>query len=89
MVRLISLLAVLGLAAVCYFKRSREWLLEEIKAASDAAVVFFLRSTSRFGDELTRDGREEQRLWREQRLRNLRGLALSSRQRFTRKERQD
>ena len=40
----------------------------------------------RFGKELTADGRKEQALWREQRLRNLQGLALRSQQRFGGKE---
>jgi hypothetical protein len=42
-----------------------------------------LRVTSGFGKELTRDGLKEQALWREQRLKNLQGLALRSRQRFS------
>jgi len=49
-------------------------------------MIWFLRSTSGFGKELTADGRKEQRLWREQRLRNLQGLAQRSRQRFADKE---
>jgi len=62
------------------FRRSRQWLVERLKSASDGLVVFLLRSTSQFGTELTEDGKAEQRLWREQRLRNLGGLALRSKQ---------
>ncbi|TAJ97882.1 hypothetical protein EPO44_12100 [bacterium] len=68
-------------------RRSREWLLEEVKAISDLLVIFLLRSTSQFGSELTADGKAEQNLWREQRLRNLRGLTLRSRQRWEKKTR--
>ena len=60
--------------------------MEWIKDLSDKLMIWFLRSTSGFGKELTADGRKEQRLWREQRLRNLQGLAQRSRQRFADKE---
>ena len=66
------------------FPRIRERLVEEIKALSDVLVVGFLRSTSRFGDELTEEGKSEQYRWRGQRLRNLRGLALRSREAISR-----
>jgi hypothetical protein len=63
--------------------------MEWIKDLSDRLVIWFLRATSRFGKELTKDGRAEQALWREQRLKNLEGLALRSRQRFGEKPRSD
>jgi hypothetical protein len=44
--------------------------------------AWFLERTSGFEGELTRDGGIEQKLWREQRSRNLRGLTLRSHQRF-------
>jgi hypothetical protein len=53
--------------------------MEWIKYLSDKLVIGLLRASSRFGKELTPDGKREQELWREQRLRNLRGLALRSR----------
>lgn len=81
MLKIIALVMVAGIALLS-FRKSREWLWEEIKALSDTLVVFLLRSTSQFGSELTQDGKAEQRLWREQRLRNLKGLALRSRQRW-------
>jgi hypothetical protein len=56
--------------------------MEWIKDLSDKLLIWFLRVTSGFGRELTRDGHHEQALWREQRLRNLGGLALRSRERF-------
>jgi hypothetical protein len=62
---------------------TREWIVEGIKACSDFLVLTFLRSTSRFGVELTEDGQAEQKLWREQRLRNLRGLALRAKKAFS------
>lgn len=85
MLKLIVLLAVVGMAALLFVRSIRAWLLEQVKAASDAVVVFLLCSTSRFGSELTEEGRAEQRLWREQRLRNLRGLAQRSKQRWAEK----
>jgi hypothetical protein len=57
--------------------------MEWIKDLSDKLLIWFLRVTSGFGAELTRDGKTEQRLWREQRLRNLEGLAIRSRERFS------
>jgi hypothetical protein len=61
-------------------------LLEPVKALSDRCVGFLLRAGSRFGADLTAEGRNEQQLWRERRLRDLRGLALRSRQRLQRGE---
>jgi hypothetical protein len=54
--------------------------MEWIKELSDKLLLWLLRVTSRFEKELTVDGRAEQALWREQRLKNLEGLALRSRQ---------
>jgi hypothetical protein len=77
---LLSLLLVV--VALC-IPPCRRWALEELKAFSGAVAILCLRLTSQFESELTRDGRMEQRLWREQRLRNLRGLALRSEQKRT------
>ena len=60
--------------------------MEWIKDLSDKLIIWFLRATSGFGKELTADGKKEQVLWREQRLRNLQGLALRSRERFRTKD---
>jgi hypothetical protein len=60
-------------------KEPMEW----IKDVSDRWVIWLLRVTSRFEKELTPDGREEQAMWREQRMRNLQGLSLSRRQRHS------
>jgi hypothetical protein len=57
--------------------------MEWIKDLSDRFVIWFLRKTSGFGKELTRAGQEEQLFWREQRLRNLKGLTMRSRQRHS------
>ncbi|HEY1374116.1 MAG TPA: hypothetical protein VGH50_16715 [Candidatus Binatia bacterium] len=62
----------------------RERFVEGLKAFSDTAIVKFLRATSRFGAELTEEGRAEQVRWREQRMRNLRGLSLRARERSRR-----
>ena len=59
--------------------------MEWIKELSDKFVIWFLRKTSSFGKELTGAGRAEQHLWREQRLRNLKGLAMRYRQRYSKK----
>jgi hypothetical protein len=56
--------------------------MEWLKNLSDRLIIWFLRVSSRFGKELTIDGKREQELWRDQRLRNLRGLALRSQERF-------
>ena len=56
--------------------------MEWIKYLSDQVVILFLRKTSGFGKELTHAGRAEQLIWREQRLRNLKGLTMRSRQRL-------
>jgi len=61
--------------------------MEWIKDLSDQLIIWLLRATSGFGKELTKDGKIEQALWREQRLRNLQGLTLRSRERFDDKER--
>jgi hypothetical protein len=60
--------------------------MEWIKDISDKLVIWLLRASSGFGKELTAEGKREQDLWREQRLRNLRGLSLRSRQRFEGKD---
>jgi hypothetical protein len=65
-----------------FIRPFRERLEEELKDLSDRVLLRLLFFTSQFERELTRDGKEEQQLWRAQRLRNLRGLALRSRQRF-------
>jgi hypothetical protein len=57
--------------------------MEWIKELSDKFVIWFLRKTSSFGKELTGAARAEQLLWREQRLRNLRGLAMRYQQRHS------
>ncbi|MFQ5902380.1 MAG: hypothetical protein ACE5JO_01700 [Candidatus Binatia bacterium] len=82
MPKIIVVLGVVAMVALLFVPRVRAWLLEEVKAVSDIAVVFFLRLTSQFGSELTEEGKAEQKLWRERRLRNLQGLALRSRQRW-------
>lgn len=56
--------------------------MEWLKDLSDRLIIWFLRASSGFGKELTLDGKREQESWREQRLRNLRGLALRSQERF-------
>jgi hypothetical protein len=60
--------------------------MECLKDLSDRLVVWLLRSTAGFGKELTSDGRREQQQWREQRMRNLQGLAQRSRERFGEKD---
>lgn len=59
--------------------------MEWIKELSDKLLLGLLRLTSRFEKELTTDGRAEQAVWRKQRLRNLEGLAIRSRQRLSQK----
>ena len=60
--------------------------MEWLKDLSDKLVIWLLYKTSGFGKELTTDGKKEQQLWREQRLRNLEGLKLRSKERFSEKK---
>jgi hypothetical protein len=85
MLKLVIVLALIGAAALLSIRRARDWFGEQLKEVSDLLVIFLLRSTSRFGSELTEDGKAEHKLWREQRLRNLRGLALRSREKWEKK----
>ena len=55
------------------------------KHLSDKFLIGFLKATSGFGKELTAGGREEQKAWRTQRLRNLKGLSLRSKERYAEK----
>jgi len=55
--------------------------MEFFKHLSDKILIWFLKVTSAFGRELTTEGWHEQKLWREQRLRNLKGLSIMSKQR--------
>jgi hypothetical protein len=55
--------------------------MEWLRVLSDKLILKFLHITSRFGKELTADGRREQDQWREQRLRNLKGLSIRWQQR--------
>lgn len=80
MLKIIILAAVAAIGALVALRRSREWLLEEVKALSDVLLLRVLRWTSRFGGELTPDGAAEQKMWRELRLRDLQGLAQRSKQ---------
>jgi hypothetical protein len=50
----------------------RNWLGEQARRISDFFVSGFLRFTSQFGQDLNREGREEQEMWRSQRLRYFR-----------------
>jgi hypothetical protein len=62
----------------------RERATEGLKNLTDVWIIDLLRGTSRFGADLTDEGRAEQRRWSEQRLRNLRGLALRAKESFQR-----
>lgn len=81
MLKAIILFLIIIAALLLYFRKSRDWLLEEVKAFSDFLLLWVLRATSQFGSELTRDGSAEQAMWRERRLRDLDGMALRSKQR--------
>ena len=81
MVKIFFFLIVVGLCALVLSRRLRERFMEELKALSDLLLLLLLRATSQFGSELTQDGSAEQKMWRQQRLRDLRGLALRSHQR--------
>lgn len=59
----------------------KDKLIEWVRDFSDKLILWFLHITSGFNKELTPNGRREQELWREQRLRNLKGLTLRRQQR--------
>ena len=80
MLKIIILAAIAGIGMLVGFRKSRERLLEELKALSDVLLLRLLRWTSRFGGELTPDGAAEQKMWRELRLRDLQGLAQRAKQ---------
>ena len=81
MLTVIALLLVV-LALLFSVRSSRERMVEEVKHLSDKLLLRFLRVTSQFERELTQDGKSEQAMWREQRLRDLQGLSMRARQRF-------
>ena len=81
---MLIIILILVVLIVVFVAPLRQWGLEELKELSDRLLLLFLQTTSSFGRELTKDGKVEQELWREQRLRNIRGLALRARQRFER-----
>jgi hypothetical protein len=56
--------------------------MELLKHLSDKILIGFLKFTSGFGRELTRAGWQEQKLWRDQRLHNLKGLSRISKLRY-------
>lgn len=68
-------------AGLLVIRKLREYLVEELKALSDYLLLLALKLTSQFGNELTKDGLAEQKMWRELRLRDLGGLALRSKER--------
>lgn len=72
MVRFLFWVFVGAFAYLLIDRGRRERTLEMAKDASDVVVSGLLRVTSQFGRELTPDGWEEQRLFRVQRLRDLR-----------------
>ena len=80
MLQIIILAAIAGIGMLVGFRKSRERLLEELKALSDVLLLRLLRWTSRFGGELTPDGAAEQKMWRDLRLRDLQGLAQRAKQ---------
>jgi hypothetical protein len=77
------ILLIFGFAGLLFLPVFRRWFLEQLKAISDALLLRLLRSTSGFGRELTKDGEAEQQMHREQRLRNLRGLALIEKEKIS------
>jgi|1185.fasta_scaffold127966_2 hypothetical protein len=81
-------LLVAVIALLVLIPSLRERVVEALKELSDLAILKFLRATSRFGTELTDDGRAEQLRWQEQRLRNLRGLSLRAKGRFRGRDQQ-
>ena len=80
--------AILIAAVLILIPGLRERIVEGFKNMTDDLIIEFLRRTSRFGADLTDEGRAEQSRWSEQRLRNLRGLALRAKTRHRGKQEQ-
>jgi hypothetical protein len=80
MLPLIFLLIII-VALLVLIPGLRERVVEGLKNLTDVWMIELLRGTSRFGGDLTEEGRAEQRRWSEQRMRNLRGLALRAKSR--------
>ena len=79
----VTILLLIGAAGLLFIPAFRRRFLERLKTFSDALLLKLLRSTSGFERELTGDGAIEQRMHREQRIRNLRGLALREKEKFS------
>ena len=77
------LFLILGCAGLLFVPAARRRIVETLKSFSDALLLKLLRATSGFGRELTKDGAAEQQMHREQRLRNLRGLALREKEKIS------
>ena len=75
-------LLIIVVALLVLIPGLRERVVEGLKNLTDVWMIGFLRGTSRFGIDLTDEGRAEQRRWSEQRMRNLRGLALRAKTRY-------
>lgn len=78
--KIFFLLLLFFVVGLLLFRKLREYLMEELKALSDYLLLLVLKLTSQFGNELTKDGLAEQKMWRELRLRDIRGLALRSKE---------
>ena len=68
------LTALVALIVLLLVPPVRRRLGDLARDLSDVLVSGFLRRTSQFGSDLNREGREEQDLWRSQRLRYFRGF---------------
>jgi hypothetical protein len=78
MIRALFLLSALALTYALLPRDVRQRLEDQAKEVSDVAVSFLLRATSQFGSELSDEGRAEQGMWREQRMRDFKELAKPS-----------
>ena len=81
MLPLVFLLIIIA-ALLVLIPGLRERVVEGLKNLTDVWMIGFLRGTSRFGVDLTDEGRAEQRRWSAQRMRDLRGLALRAKRRY-------
>ena len=79
MLPLVFLLIII-VALLAFIPGLRKRAVEDLKNLTDVWIIEFLRGTSRFGVDLTDEGRAEQRRWSEQRMKNLRSLALRSKE---------
>jgi hypothetical protein len=79
MLEIVTVVVLTMVMCLVFFPGLRLRAVEQVKAASDALIVVLLRASSGFARRLSEGGKEEQKAWRDQRLRSLWGLGARRR----------